>query len=163
VTDDELQTNAVRLIERAIAGALEDRRVIHCEAEATWYPGLLRNLSEHEIHVLERGGDMVVFFDPAGQAIGWRDDGRRGAPVAIPPDVETARGKVVEELGLPKDTRAGRMEVRELPPVGMTFEMVLFLKPAAEPEDVVRVWLSPQDLRVIQCLYGRAAMAGGGQ
>lgn len=134
-------------------------RVVHCNEETEWDPESLRTLSEHELHVLGRAPDMVVFFDPDGNAIGWRDDGLRGSERPVEVQRDAFLEAMIEQLDLPEETRLGRARPAELPPYGWTQEGVLFLKPAAGPEDILRVWAVPQLLRVIQCLYDRSPYA----
>lgn len=159
MTERELRDNAVALVERLTREIPAGARVVHCEAEVTQLPRMRRRVSEHDLHVLERAGDIVVFFDQRGSVVGWRDDGRLGTSVSVEADKESVFRSVVEELGLPEGTRMGRMEARQLPPVGWTIETVLFLNSVPDPADVVRVWVSPQTFRVIQCVYG--ALAAG--
>ncbi len=152
-----LDERSVAEIEQALGAEPADRRIVHCEAEQHWSPEMLRNLSEHELHVLARAADIVVFFDAAGNEIGWRDDGRTGAPQPLWIDRDVFLQIVVAELGLPRDTRLGGLVPRELPPLGWTHEGVLFLKPDPGPADVLRVWVDPVGMRVIQCLAGPPA------
>ncbi len=161
MTEKELEQKAVQVVEDLVRDTVKEAHVVHCTAEVTWHRDLLRRLSEHELTVLERDADIVVFFDEAGKAAGWRDDGRLGAPGPVELPVETVRQQVIAELDLPEETRAGHMAPVELPPVGWTLELVLFPGQLAGEEGMVRVWVAPQHLRVIQVLYGRLAAVGG--
>jgi len=161
MTETELEKKAVQVAEDLVRDTVKEARVVHCTAEVTWYRDLLRRLSEHELTVLERDADIIVFFDESGKPSGWRDDGRLGAPGPVELPVETVREKVVAELDLPADTRAGHMAPVELPPVGWTLELVLFPGQLATEEELIRVWVAPQHQRVIQVLYGKLAAAGG--
>jgi hypothetical protein len=154
---DDAKKQALDLVTAAVAeNGPPEPRVLHCHAEATWYPDMLRALSEHELSVLGRGTDIIVFFDTAGNVIGWRDDGRKGSQLPAWIDRDAFRSAVVAELDLSPDTRLGRLQPAELPPIGWTHEAVLFLAAVPRPDQIVRVWAAPDTLRVIQCLYGAA-------
>jgi len=146
---------AVTEIEQALGPEPLNRRVVHCEADEEWYPETLRNVSAHRLNVLAPAADIVVFFDARGNEVGWRDDGRTGAPQPAWIDRNAFLQVVVSELELPRETWLGDLTPEELPPLGWTHAGVLFLKPVPGPADVLRVWVDPADLRVIQCLYGR--------
>jgi hypothetical protein len=150
----DLQERSRAEIEQALDHEPADRRIVHCEADEQWSAELLRRVSEHNLTVLARSADLVVFFDADGREIGWRDEGRTGAtgPRWIGRDVFLQI--VMAELELPPDVRLGNLTPRELPPLGWTHEGVLFLKPAPSAADVLRVWVDPVGLRVIQCLAG---------
>lgn len=156
MNEKELEQQAVREIEQAVAGVASEPRVVHCEAETEWYPDMVRKLSEHWLNVLARGGDIVVFFDEDGNEIGWRDDGRKGTELPKWIDRDSFRTFVVRELELPEETRLGRLVPRELPPVGWTHEGVFILSPTPKPKQVLRVWVDPEHNSVIQCLFGPA-------
>ena len=161
MNEKELEQVAVREIEEAIADVPPEPRVVHCEAEVEWYPDMARSVSEHWLHVLARGADIVVFFDENGKEIGWRDDGRKGTELPEWIDREYFRSLVVQELELPPETWLGRLRPRVLPPVGWTHEGVFFLSAAPAPDEVLRVWVDPAHKHVIQCLFG--PVAGGTQ
>jgi hypothetical protein len=131
-------------------------RVVLCDKEAEWDPDLLLNVSDITLHVLGRSSDMIVFFDHEGKVIGWRDDGQQGTEKPTLVDRAFFLRAMIEELDLPPETRLGRLGPAELPPVGWTHEAVLFLNPVPQPEDILRVWVSPETLSVIQCLYNRS-------
>ena len=150
----KLEQQATREVEEAVGDLAREPRVVHCEAEVEWYPDLLCNLSEHWLHVLARGGDIVVFFDENGKEIGWRDDGRKGTELPKWIDRKSFQTFVVRELELPPETRLGRLRPRVLPPVGWTHEGVFFLSANPSPDQVLRVWVDPKHNRVIQCLFG---------
>jgi hypothetical protein len=145
---------SVAEIERALGREPRDRRIVHCEEDTAWNPDLLRTLSEHSLNILAQAADIVVFFGADGREVGWRDDGRMGAPQPRWIDRELFRQIVVSGLKLPPDTRLGDLRPRELPPLGWTHEGVLLLKPDAGPGDVLRVWVDPGSQRVIQCIAG---------
>jgi len=144
------------ILARVLKGGPPEPRVLLCGEETEWDPGLLLNLSDHKLHVLGRSHDIVVFFDPEGRVIGWRDDGRRGTEKPAIVERDAFLRVMIKDLDLPPDTRLGRLEPAELPPVGWTHEAILFLKPVPEPEDILRIWVSPETLSVIQCLYKRS-------
>jgi hypothetical protein len=154
MTEQELQAKAVREIASAVGKVPPEPRVVYCEAETEWNEELLRNLSEHKLHVLARGADIVVFFDKTGREIGWRDDGRIGTAQPRPFARDALREMIVLELELPATARLGTVQTRELPPLGWTHEALVYLAAVPAPEQMVRVWVSPDDYRVIQCLYG---------
>ncbi len=155
MTESELERCALAEVEaRVQADGPPQPRVLQVHAEAEWVSELFRRLSVHEFHVLGRGPDLVVFFDDQGKITGWRDDGRRGTEQPAWVDREGFLKAVVGELGLPKATRLGRLEPVELPPLGWTHQAVLFLARIPEENQVLRVWASPENLRVIQCLSG---------
>ena len=159
--DDPFQDRSVEEITRRLAADEPPQpRVIPTHSQTEWNPEFLRTLSWHESHVLGRGADICVFFDKEGRAIGWRDDGRKGTEKPALIDRDAFLKAVVEELGLPSETRLGKLEPRELPPLGWTHEAVLFLKPVPNPDQILRVWVSPENLRVIQCLYGPTPSTG---
>lgn len=154
----DLERRAIERIEQAVADDEADRRVVHCEAESDWDPGLLRTVSEHELHVLQRGADLIVFYEGNGEFTGWRDEGRRGAPQARTIDPATLLGIVVAELELPPASWLEHARPAELRPVGWTHEATV------RAGDLrVRAWVAPETLCVIQCLYetaGDAARVG---
>ncbi len=154
MSEKKLKERSVADIERIVAEGPREPRVVHCEEERQWNELLLYNVSEHRLHVLARGGDFVVFYDADGKEIGWRDDGRKGTEKPMWIDRDSFRKAVVEELGLPKVTRLGKLSVRELPPLGWTHQGVFFLSATPTPDQVLRVWANPEDHRVIQCLFG---------
>lgn len=141
-------------IERTLGREPRDRRIVPCEAEEAWSPEWLRNLSEHALSILARAADIVVFFDEQGRAIGWRDEGRRGAaqPKWIHRDLLLEI--IIAELELPAGTRLGELRPRELPPLGWTLEAVLILGGDAVRSDTLRAWVDPEGMCVVQCLSG---------
>lgn len=146
----ELQSGAIREIENATAAdGPAERRVVHCQAETEWVRRLMRNVSDHTLHVLGRGPDIIVFFDQAGNEIGWRDDGRKGTRQPRAVAMEAFRDSIILELGLPPETELAVVNSCELPPLGWTHQAVLRV-PGEEP---LRVWADPESLRIIQCLY----------
>jgi hypothetical protein len=152
---------AVAFLERLVrADGPPDPRVVHCELETTWYPDLLRTLAEHRLHVLGRSADLVVFLDSRGRIGGWRDDGRRGAEHPGVIDRDVLLRQVLDELGLPAATRAGRLEPSKLPYAGWTHRISLFPSSSAGEETVRRVWVAPGSLKIIQCLHGRTPDPG---
>ena len=154
MTEKELEKKAIVEVEQSIDGVPPEPRIVHCEAETDWREMILRNVSEHKLHVLARGGDIVVFFDGHGEEIGWRDDGRTGAEWPALIDRESFRTNVVRELELPETTQLGELGPRQLSPLGWTHQGVLLLSPTPTPDQVVRVWVAPKTGRVIQCIFG---------
>jgi hypothetical protein len=155
MNEKELEAKAVEKIHaRILADGPPEPVIMSGHNEAGWNQDLLYTLSEHELHVLGRGADIVVFFDYGGKVIGWRDDGRKGTAKPSWVDRGAFLKAVMDELGLPEDTRLGSLEPVELPPVGWTHQAVLFLAPVQQSDQVLRIWASPENLRVIQCLYG---------
>ena len=57
-----LDERSVAEVDQALGAEPADRRIVHCEAEQHWSPEFLRTLSEHELNVLARSADIVVFF-----------------------------------------------------------------------------------------------------
>ena len=151
---------ARQFAERLVQPVIPQPRVVEREAEATWYPSLLRTLSEHDLSLLEPAADLIFYFDPAGQPIGWRDDGRLGSVVELNLGPELTAAIARRELDLPPNTRAGECRTAILEPVGYTMEIVLFPPPGSPPADLLRVWISPQLQKVIQVLWGPAAQPG---
>ncbi|MFO0837821.1 MAG: hypothetical protein U1D55_04795 [Phycisphaerae bacterium] len=145
---------AVAEVEQALGPEPAGRRIIHCEDDEQWYPEMLRLVSTHRLHVLAPAADIVVFFDAQGNEIGWRDDGRLGAAQPSWIDRDLFLRIVVSELELPAATRVGKLMPEQLPPLGWTHAGVLFLKENPNEADVLRVWVDPENQRVIQCLAG---------
>ncbi len=139
---------------RTLVFGPEDPRVVHCWTDTQWEPPVLRNISTHRINILSRMPDIIVFFNVEGQVTGWRDDGCRGAEKPSWMDPNAFLQVVVKRLDLPEETKLGSLQVKELPPLGWTYEGILFPKALSEPEEIMRVWVSPSDLRIIQVLYG---------
>jgi len=162
MNEHNLEAKAVSEVRRAVENLAAEPRVVHCDAEDEWNELLLVHMSEHRLHVLARGGDIVVFFDENGKEVGWRDDGRKGTEMPKWIDRDSFRTFVVRELGLPEATRLGRLAPRELPPFGWTHEGVFFLTAVPTPDQIVRVWVDPERNHVIQCLYGPANGRGDG-
>jgi hypothetical protein len=162
INDQELEQQACREISQrvAICGPREPR-VLNVNCETGWDDGLLRTISRNELHVLGRVPDIVVFLDKAGKVIGWRDDGEKGAEMPPWVDREAFRQAVVAELGLPEGTRLGALEPVELPPLGWTHQAVLFLTRVPSDEQILRIWVAPQNLHIIQCLSGPLVPPGG--
>lgn len=154
MNENELQAKAIREIESVTGEGPREPRIVHCESQAEWNEELLRKLSEHKLHVLSRGADIVVFFDNTGREIGWRDDGRTGAAQPRPFAPDALREMIALELDLPKRARLANVQTRELPPFGWTHEALVHLTAQPRPDQIVRVWVNPDDYRVIQCLYG---------
>ena len=142
---------------RVVADGPPEPRVLHVEEEEEWSPVSLRMRSMHDLAVLGRGGDIVVFFDDEGRELGWRDDTCTGAAQPAWIDRDAFREAMIAQLDLPETTRLGKLEPAELPPVGWTHESVLFLAPVPAPSQVLRVWVDPANLRVIQCLRAAGA------
>lgn len=161
MNEKELETKAIDEIKQRVIfdGPLEPM-VIAEDSLTEWNADLLCNLSEHDLHVLGRGPDIVVFFDNNGKVTGWRDDGRKGTEMPRWIDRDLFLKVVVSELDLPKETQLGNFDAVELPPVGWTYQAVLFLTPVPQPDQILRVWVSPENLRVIQCLYGPVPARG---
>lgn len=157
MNQNNLEHRSVSEIKRSVKKeGPPEPRVVHCNAESEWDPEMLCKLSEHELHVLGRSADIVVFFNKKGKVIGWRDDGRKGSE--FPGGIE--RGfflkKVVTELDLPDSTRLGKLKSTKLPPLGWTYYAVLFLAPMPRDKEILNVWVDPGTLRVIQCLYDQS-------
>jgi len=162
MTDDEFVNRSIDEVRQRLEQAGPDEpRVVHRHGESLWDPVALYTLRREELTVLARSRDVVVFFDEAGNVRGWRDDGRKGTAWPIPASRETFLETVTAELDLPAGTRLGRFRPVRMPPIGWTHEGVLLLPAPGGPRDVLRVWVRPGDLRVIQCLYDRAPDEGG--
>jgi hypothetical protein len=154
MTSDELQRKARQILDGALKDAPSGVRVVPMDEDTGFYQNVRRRISDHKFAVLAEGDDMLVFFDRKGQFLGWRDDGRKGVAIESPVVGQELFRAVAQELELPPTAALSRAVPRYLPPVGWTHEAIIFLKPAPAPEEVLRVWVSPQTLRVIQCLYG---------
>jgi hypothetical protein len=152
MTEQELENRARAVLEDVLGPEPPNRKVISVWNEIGDYPDSGRTISDHKFSVLGQSADIVVFFDPQGNACGWRDDGRMGNAVPVPHDPETLRGAVVKELGLPEETRLGAVQSRTLPPTGWTWEAVLFAR-----DIPFRVWVDPKSLKIVQCLWGKPA------
>ena len=153
----DLGTIAIQEIaSRVSAHGPPEPSVLLERSRTQWVAPLLREMHSCQLHVLGRSSDLILFFDEAGQFIGWRDDGRQGAFLPSTIDRQAVRKAVIAELDLPPRTRLGRAECVELPPVGWTIQAVLFLAAVPSPREILRVWISPNDYKVIQCLYGPA-------
>ena len=154
MTPEELRDKAVSEVSAHVGDGPSEPRVLHCEAESEWNESLLRTTSEHKLHVLSRAPDMVIFFDSAGREVGWRDDGRTGTARPRPYAQDALRDMIRVELELDRDARIASVKTIELPPLGWTHEALVHLAAVPRPDQVIRVWVSPEDYRVIQCLYG---------
>jgi hypothetical protein len=154
MTDQELETQARNLLERTLTDAPSGRRLVQRDSVADSYPGEHRRISDHFFSVLNQGSDVTVFFDTAGQVSGWRDDGRRGTMMALEPNREALLAAVRSELELTGEAWLGEVKPVVLPPAGWTHQAVVFTRRSPGRGDVVRVWVDPQNLRIIQCLYG---------
>ena len=145
--------------EQAIEARLPDgqpvgRRILAYETEERSLHPALAPVRRIDLSVLASGPDVVVFFDREDGLVGWRDDGRLGAPTrpsAPGPEVGQA---VIAELEL------ARAEVREqrpvfLDPLGWTYE-VRVRAAIRGRAGAVRAWVEPASHRVIQVLSGRA-------
>jgi len=160
--EEELQTKAIDEIKkRTLEAGPQDPRVVHCWTDTNWEPLILRNISRHQINILDRMPDIIVFFNPEGKVTGWRDEDCKGTEKPSWMDSNVFLRIMIEKLDLPGGTRLGSFQVKELPPLGWTYEGVLFLSPNPEPEEVLRAWVSPKDLRIIQVLYGPSISHGG--
>ena len=155
MTEKQLQDLALKEIERQIrADSPPEAIMVETDNEVEWSPDLLRTISSHDLHVLGREPDIIVYFDTEGRVTGWRDDGRRGSEVPAWIERQDFLNAVMSELGLPPQTQLGALEPVELPPLGWMHQAVLFLAPVPTDDQIVRVWVSPENLKVVQCLYG---------
>jgi hypothetical protein len=154
MNDQDLRARAIDFVEVALQDAPAGHRTVHMEQEAGYFPDVKRRVSDHKFSVLAPSTDLVVFFDSGGQLLGWRDDGRKGTAVSVPVFPDRLRTAVVAELELDPQAWLGEVKSVVLPPVGWTHEAVVFLKKIPEADDVLRVWVDPIDLRIIQCLKG---------
>jgi len=153
LSDSELERRAIqRIHERLGSEGPPEQRIVHCDVDDEWDSNMLRDTSRHKLHVLGRAPDAVVFFSDLGTILGWRDDGRTGADHAAIVDRDAFLTVIASELELPKGTYLGKLEPVELPPFGWVHEGVLFLSPRPRPDQVLRVWVDPKNLKVIQCL-----------
>jgi len=153
--DEELQKLARQeIVRRVEQDGPTQPRVINADSQTEWSSSLLCNVNANELHVLERAPNIILFFNDMGMVIGWRDDGRAGSSMPTWVDKEAFLKSVVDELGLPKDVRLGSLEPVELPPLGWTHYAIIFLALVPADDEILRLWVSPKTLRVIQCLYG---------
>ncbi len=159
MSETELERKAAERLRAELDPAAGDLRVVQREAIAGEFPDIKRRVSDHTFSVLARGADIVVFFDGQGKLQGWRDEGRKGSSSAVPPpaDSEPLRKAVVEELELPPGTRLGKVSAVVLPPAGWTLQVTVFPVASPRAEQVIRLWVDPRSLNVIQCLYGAEA------
>jgi hypothetical protein len=126
------------LRERLGEAAPAEARFIHGEEEREWSSDLLRDVSEHRLFVLGRGGDFML---------AWRDEGRMGGStrLAQPNEVLAA---VYAEPGLEiaaSSLRLQELRLADVPDVGRVQQALFTLV----PDEQVEVWLA-QDLRVMQ-------------
>jgi hypothetical protein len=151
--ENELTTLALEHIRRRLGDAgPPDARLVHCEARRRWDADLLRTTSQHKLHVLARAADIIVYFDRPGRVTGWRDDGRTGAAMPAMIDRDALLTALTDELGLTGAPRLGRVEPKQLPPLGWTHQAVLLLAPTPTPAQTLTAWLDPNTLKVIQTL-----------
>lgn len=154
MNDQELAERAIEVVRDAVGDVPREPRFVITDTVREWNERLLVEVSDHVLHVLARGPDIVVFFNEQGEEIGWRDDGRTGTAMPGWLDRETVRQFVVQELELPPTSRLGTLKVSELPPLGWTLEGVLFTADVPTPADVLRFWFDTDHKRVIQCIRG---------
>ncbi|MHC5109031.1 MAG: hypothetical protein ACYTHJ_04040 [Planctomycetota bacterium] len=155
--ETELEQMACDEVRRAIAGNVEGARIVHCEAEAAWDSAEFRTRSDHRLHVLAPGPDIVLFYDDDDEFQGWRDEGRKGAGIAHAIDPELLRQIVINELDLSQDAQLGEAIPSELPPLGWTHEALLYTSPLRQAESAIRAWVDPGSFKIIQCIYGKMA------
>jgi len=164
MNDRELEHRSIREVTRLVTeDGPPEPHVINTDSETEWNSTRLRHINDNTLHILGRSGDIIVFFDSDRKLIGWRDDGRKGTRMPAWVDSGGLLRALIHELDLPKETRLGSLEPAELPPLGWTHQAVLFLAPVPSDEQIIRVWVSPQDLRVIQCLFGPRGTREGGE
>jgi hypothetical protein len=157
MNQDGLKSRSLEEVKRRIKdGGPPGPQVVFYNTETEWDPDMMCSLSEYEFHVLGRSADIIVYFDPDGNMVGWRDDGRKGSEEPGVVDEQGFLEAMIQRLELPMETRLSRLRPVELPPIGWTHEGILFLSPVPEPEDILRVWVDPMTLRVIQILYDRS-------
>src|SRR4030042_3035727 len=155
MNDQELEARSIQEIpRRGDQDGPPEPHVLNTDSQTEWDARMLRRISMNTLHVLGRAADLIIFFDQIGKVTGWRDDGRKGTEMPRWVDRDLFLKVVINELDLPKETRLGNFDAVELPPVGGTYQAVLFLAPVPQPDQILRVWVSPENLRVIQCLYG---------
>ena len=155
MNEEQLEQKAVEeILQRVTADGPPEPLVVHTHGETEWEPDQLRSVSRNELNVLGRVPDILVFLDGDGKVTGWRDDGQKGTAMPAIVDREMFRKTIVSQLDLPPGTILGQLEAVELPPLGWTHQAVLFLAPVPEEDQILRIWVAPETLRVIQCLYG---------
>jgi len=160
--EEELQIKAIEEIRRHIQeSGPQDPRVVHCWTETNWDSIILRDISRNRINILGPMPDILVFFNTEGKMTGWRDEGCQGTEKPSWMDSNAFLRIMIEKLDLPEETRLSFFQVKKLPPLGWTYEGILFLNSTPEPEEILRVWVSPRDLRIIQVLYGSSISQGG--
>jgi hypothetical protein len=156
MTEQELRDRATRFLERTLKDAPKDHRTIALDGDEGYAPDVKRRIFDQTFSVLGPGPSITVFFDSKGAIQGWRDDGRKGTSVAIPPHREALLAAVVKELDLPKESWLGEVKPVILPPTGWTQQAVVFTSKIPKEDEVLRVWVEPLNWRIIQCLYGAA-------
>lgn len=161
MTQDELKNRAVQIIDRALKKDAPERRIVHRSQDAAFFADVQRSISDHKLAVLTRGGDFIVYFDAQGKIAGWRDEGRQGVQTRTPPPspVGPLRDAIVGELELPSSAVLGTVRAAALPLAGWTWEVIVFPRPDCQASDVLKVWVDPEDMRVIQVLTRDAAEA----
>ena len=159
MTPDEQKNRAVQIIERALKNDPPERRIVHRSQESAFFPDVQRNISDHKLAVLTRGGDFIVYFDAQGKIAGWRDEARQGSQTRTPPPASPAplRDAIVGELELPSSAALGTVRAAALPLAGWTWEAIVFPTPDCQAKDVLKVWVDPEKQRVIQVLTRDAA------
>lgn len=160
MNEQELESRARQLLVRMLPDAPAGQRLLQRDSESDEYPELTRTISDHFFSILNPGTDITVFFDAQGTIAGWRDHGRRGVAVSAISPRESLLAAVKNELQLSQEAWLGDVKPALFPPSGWTTQAVVFTRRAPGEQDIVRVWVDPSTLRIIQCLYGAAPPAG---
>ncbi len=149
---DPLLARAVGWLTAQLPEAERPGRTVVAFGVAPVPAGAVHQIREVRGSVLAAGPDLVVFFDPAGRIIGWRDDGRLGAamkPATIP---EGHWAQVAAELELPAGAELRRTALRFIDPLGWTTEFRVRLV-TRSGTDTLRAWANPSHGKVIQVLF----------
>ena len=159
----DLHNLAVEAIRgQVLAKGPADPKVVAVQDWTEWDPGSLRTLAEHELTILEKEADLVVFFEASGTVAGWRDDGRLGLSYPVDLDRGSLGETLAGELDLDPGFRVGQITPVLLPHVGWTIKAVIFLARRPRDDQVARAWVNPQTRKVIQFVRGSAVLSDEG-
>jgi hypothetical protein len=154
MSPEQLDQRALQFLERLLAEAPAGKRIVKGEQSVIWAPDVKRNVYDQFYSVLTPGTDIAVFLNLEGKVTGWRDDGRAGATYELKVDRDVLLTKAREELDLPADSSLGEARTAQLHPAGWTWYGVIFTAKIPTQEQVVKVWMDPLRMRIIQCLFG---------
>lgn len=152
--DDTLGQKAIERLQLRLSDAgFADMRIHFADIDDDEDEDTGVTYAQCRMTVLEPTPDIVVFYDPHGGLRGWRDDVRLGGDAMPKPcPAGLFAPKMIEQFGLTEDAREGAVKAVELPPVGWTYEGIMFKKKPPEAGDTLKVWANPETFKVIQWL-----------